>query len=232
MSENNNVLFRNSVNGYNKSDVNAYIMSINKELDDADKKSSEAKKELEEIKAVFEEMKASISEQEAIISAQYETINKLNEEISALKEAKEDTSVPETAIYDQMSSKIGNVLIDAKKSADEIIQNAKNEADEYLTRTGDAISHASEKALKNITVDMCDGVDGCYKEATAYMNALQIEVNKLLSEFSSKNKAMNERIKALHSALSKNISSEINSLSDAKRAVNPYIRTEDKKYEI
>ncbi len=235
MSQKDSVLFRTSVNGFNKSDVNSYIVKINAELEEADKKAVNAKKDAEAIKIRLEEAEKALAEangnleeQNNIISAQYEKIDELKEQIKNLLEREPETPPAENfaekaELYDKMSSQIGDVLIDAKKNADDIIENAKKEAAEMICSAKANISETSEKALRSITFDMRDSVDECYKEATAYMNALQGEVNRLLAEFSGKNREMNERIKATHSSLSQNISSEINSFGNLSRTINPYI---------
>lgn len=226
MADKDNVLFRTSVNGFNKSDVNSYIMKINAELEAADKTAENSKKETDKIKAdlkdalsELEEAKKELAEQNSIISAQYEEIDALKEKLAALPERAEkaeDDSLSEKAeLYEKMSAEIGDVLIDAKKSANE-----------YLSRAKTKISGRSEKALGAITDDMREGVDGCFRETTAYMNAMQIEINRLLADFSGKNKSMNERIKALHSSLSKNINEEIDSMSEA---IHPYAEIDHDK---
>lgn len=226
MADKDNVLFRTSVNGFNKSDVNSYIMKINAELEAADKKAENAKKETDKIKAELEDALAKLcsankelEEQNSVISAQYEEIDALKDQLASVPakiENTEDDSLSEKAeLYVKMSAEIGDVLIDAKKNANE-----------YLSRAKASISGRSEEALGAITVDMREGVDGCFREATAYMNSIQIEINRMLADFSGKNKAMNERIKTLHSSLSKNIKDEIDSMSEA---VHPYAEIDPDK---
>ena len=236
MAQKDSVLFRNSVSGYNKADVNSYILKINSELEAAEKTaknaleaSALAQKEAEEKACALEAASASAVKQDKVISSLYEEIDTLKEEIAKLREsvkedpAKQDTG-DEMLRYNEISAQIGNVLIDAQKNAASIIDAAKKEAEEITKAASENVSEASEKALREITDKMCKSVDATYKEATAYMNALQIEVNRLLADFSGKNKEMNEKIKALHSSLSKSISSEVNELSSR---ITPHITQKD-----
>ena len=236
MAQKDSVLFRNSVSGYNKADVNSYILKINSELEAAEKTaknaleaSALAQKEAEEKACALEAASASAVKQDKVISSLYEEIDTLKEEIAKLRESvKEDPAKQETGDemlrYNEMSAQIGNVLIDAQKNAASIIDAAKKEAEKITKAASENVSEASEKALREITDKMCKSVDATYKEATAYMNALQIEVNRLLADFSGKNKEMNEKIKALHSSLSKSISSEVNELSSR---ITPHITQKD-----
>lgn len=256
MSKNKDVLFRSAVNGFNKEDVIAYIAQLNSELEKSSNKLTSALSEVEKLNnalieekgktadamAKADELKEKLDKQEAVISAQYENMDKIKEEVQRRTEAQAPAEeVPSTyaekaEMYDKMSAQIGDLIISAKKDADEIVEKSVNDANAMIENVKSQISENAEKVNKNITSELYSETNECYREATDYMNYLQSEINRLLNDFVGKNKQMNDRIHETHSSLSDKLEKEISDFKEksSEKSINLYldITDENNKKEV
>ncbi len=162
-----NVVFRTSMRGYNKSDVNNYLVKFNSDAAEREEnakaeakaatsraeKSERALKELEDRIAALEAERDDLA---AKLQREQDEVVRLQDEMQAILDSAEntpaepaetDTELEElrqkAQLYDENSSNIGETLISAKKMAQEIIDSANEEA-----RVRDERSRAETEARK------------------------------------------------------------------------------------
>ena len=165
MNETKNVAFRSSMSGYNRKDVNQYILTINREMEEKDELLKNAHLEMEENAKTFETERTSLeasisflkSEKEAlesVLAATQESAGQLKEEIASLREkllsAEMTADTLRTELlqrslpngtddklekYDRISAQIGDIMISANTSADAIVAAANEHATRIVSET-------------------------------------------------------------------------------------------------
>ncbi len=161
MSDTKNVAFRSAIGGYNREDVNQYILNINRELEEKDSAAAEAEKKAAEaadrITALTADLDAAKADKEALEgsrSSLSESVDQLKEENDSLREKlaaaeaekaqlaarlKEMESSAEeeekSQKYDRISAQIGDIMISANTSADAIVAAANTHAAKILSDT-------------------------------------------------------------------------------------------------
>ena len=160
------VYFRTSLGGFNREDVNSYIEKLNGEFaerertakrktDALESKLAElenAKSELERALARASALETAAAEREKLIAEQLARIEEQNRTIDALRRERGEAqsraeslderlaslsdAIAKSEKYDDVSAQIGEIILSAKSTADEIIEAAKREADD-MRRTAD-----------------------------------------------------------------------------------------------
>ena len=170
MAKQRDVAFRSAMSGYNRKDVNAYIIEINREFEareaeltakitSAEESAAEAAKAAETAREEAQAARQAKDEAEAILvtlresgDALKEENARLSEEIAALQaklaEAEkaaiadpESDEIKKSMKYDQISAQIGDILINANSSADRIVAAANAEATRIMTETEDEATY-------------------------------------------------------------------------------------------
>jgi len=174
MAEKNAPLFRKATRGYNKDDVNAYIININRTLEDNKKayeKSYEAlsqrkKQDEAEIATLnarlseIDDLKNEIREKEEQLSLLREECLRKDDAIASLKAAIselesfrdghmeiDEAERTKAEYYDSLCSKAGEILVIASGTAENILNRANSEAQKIV---GDANTQ-KELMIKNFT---------------------------------------------------------------------------------
>lgn len=189
----NTPLFRSSMSGFKKKDVNDYIAKL---CHDFEQREAEAKAEiatlkeenskliaaaeetskLEEAVKASEELKKSLEEAEALIAAQNEKLASYAEEVEALncavdgyKKQLEEMTVTAEKIkeYESMTSRMGEIFMEATAEAERIRRDAKASSEEY------ARAAAEECRRKQAEV---------YKKLDEFAVARRAEINSLLDK--------------------------------------------------
>lgn len=167
------VYFRSALGGFNRDDVNGYIEKLNAEFAErerAARKKLEAAEEkcaeLEGAKAQFEQSLLRISELEeaakqrenllaeylAAMDAQKATIEELEasrvaseSEINALSARIESLSeaICKSEKYDDISAQIGEIILSAKSTAEDIIAKAEKDAEAKRVKADEQIENAA-----------------------------------------------------------------------------------------
>jgi len=278
------MVFRNSISGFNKDDVNSYILRMNrdfkeKELDFKDElenlqrqlniNETESEQQLAEKSAKIAELEAQIkvlesahtedseiaietlksdlaqsakkaSGSEKIIVEQRDLIEKMQHDYDNLASAK--SAVDETAKilskqlkeamdanesesgevaeksrrYDQISRQIGDIVINANKTSDEIIERANDRADRIVNAAEEEadtrkkyISDTSEQILTKFSFDLHTVSDQCVSELSTTLNELQYDSAALAAEFDKRNRLMAEKIAAYKNSLADALKAEL-----------------------
>ena len=182
--------FRSSVGGFNKQDVNEYILEINRRF-------NESREEYESQKVA---LKAKIGDLEAANSALNEEITAAN---TALQTAREDAAstderlraaeaeiealrgqleaIPESAfhedpsdpdsesrkaeLYDKISSQVGDIMINASRNAEEIIRRAEETAEKMISEGENKIS-ASKEHMRDVMRTVISNLNGDMRTST------------------------------------------------------------------
>jgi hypothetical protein len=285
----NSMAFRNSIGGFNKDDVNNYILRMNrdfkeKELDYKDEldnlreqlniNDKDTKKQLDEkneqiavleshntylesanialgdakkenadlsdaLSALEEKLAAAdkiIVEQRGLIEKQAldldtltaaktsaeKTAEALSEELGQLTDSNESASdevIEKAHRYDQISRQIGDIVINANKTADEIIERANDRADRVVKSAEDEadsrrkyIADMSEQILAKFSADLRTVSDQCVSELSTTLNDLQYDSAALAADFDKKNRLIAEKIAAYKNSLSDALKAELVSL--------------------
>lgn len=253
MIKNSMIAFRNSLNGYNKSDVNDYIQKLNSDFADYEKASNAAfeaiKLELENAKTKYaeldnlhstlEEALQSAADKDLIIEEKNAEIAVLNdkirhqeEQISSLAAERDKLFFREKELndrvsnmgganvkserYDEISSQLGEIIISAKKAANEIIANAQAESDKLKEETREMLLAAREEAEKragdamdSINKILHSMVEDTLGEIALYVKEAQFEMSGLLANMQVRNNEMGEKFKFINNKSVEGIKGEL-----------------------
>lgn len=163
---------------------------------------------------------------EKIIAEQRDIIDLLKDEIEALKReknnapAKEDDEIVEKSQrYDEVRKQIGDILITANKTSDEIIEKASLKADDIIDLAkADAgqkrkyISDTTYEILKNFKNDFNYTSQQCLNDITFSLNEVRNETAALLSEMEKRNKDLSDKIAYYGSLLNDSIKENLDYL--------------------
>lgn len=198
MNKNNAPVFRKSINGFNKEDVTSYIINMSKryseteasfkyEIDrlnyelttknkayeqaclDFEKSSSEKTNQIDSQAHEINRLKSLLNEKEAEIDALV-----ANLQVAAEKAKTENPYASTIAdndkalLFDSISSKTGEIMILACKTADDIIAKAQREADEIINAANSkknnmlrSISGSAESITSDINAYIKSAVNNC-----------------------------------------------------------------------
>lgn len=262
MADNKNVIFRNSLKGYNKSDVNSYLLKMTedfekkekelrdrlsaceKELGAASEKLSafgEANDETETLRLRIKELEeaeknsvtddkynAVIAEKQRTIGEQNLKIESLTLELEELKKraaADKETvqsyeeTVKKAKMYEKTSANIGDVIISANRTADEIIFAAKEKARiiyEESERAAEErrrkVSEASKRALDGIFSKFRAAALENRESAKATREFAARKTEEVLLEIEAREAAEKTRLDEYEKNLWQDIRNDVNSI--------------------
>lgn len=203
MEKQKNVMFGNSLNGYKKQDVNAFIATLNANF------SASEEGYRREIAALKEEL-ATLRAAQAKGEARDAEKDALREEIAALKAQLAASPVPtqsatdseevealrkKAALYDRMSSQLGDMMISANHNADIILDEARTEAEQSLASVKSNIAQ-SASLLSGQLESLYRGANTrAIGEINTAMQQTQRAMNKFLEDLSSRRARLEEMLK-------------------------------------
>ena len=224
MAKQRDVAFRSAMSGYNRKDVNAYIIDINRDFEERETNlraqitaaEESAGKAEAAAQTAQEDLRAAIrakEEAEAILAALRESNEALKEENARLTEeiaslqAKANSVDPESEEikksmkYDQISAQIGDILINANSSADRIVAAANAEATRIMTEREDeatdmraSLSDAADHMLTHISTELHDSTDHCLSELMTALREMRDSTGALLADFEKRNRELKEKV--------------------------------------
>ncbi len=287
MSDIKNVVFRNAISGYNKSDVNEYIARSSAELIEREAAANERVKraksevneyiakisiteeELKKANTVIKEKETEIlklteekqlledsvavqsendandiaskndetvsklefDRQEVLIARQYEEIEALKAEIERLKENgpeveitkdKYDELVKKASLYDKTSNSIGETLISANNTAEEIISAAREEArlleekaERELEEKRKNIEETSRRAIESIFSKLSLAAAESRRDVTAVTSYTYSVIEKALEDIRIKSSNSEVKIKSYEESIWRGVKEDLNSISAA-----------------
>ncbi|MBQ8005811.1 MAG: hypothetical protein IJ303_05825 [Clostridia bacterium] len=279
MSDVKNVYFRNSLSGYNKSDVNEYLVRISGEFNEREaalreraeraekellrledersdwqnkneelalsideyknelQKLSSEKSELEEKLAVCSKEAADdyekrICEQEAVIAKQFEEIDSLRRKLEEAEEKLECCGAEneryeelsrKAQLYEKTSANIGEAIISANKTAEEIIASAKEEAriiseksQNELDEKRIALEESTRCAVKSIFAKLTAAASENRREIEGASSYLHQVFDKAIVDITVRNENVLAKLKNYEDGLWRSIKSDLESVSNEK----------------
>ncbi len=205
-------VFRKAINGYNKEDVNSYIINMSKkyaeteigykneisrlnaELQKSNKANEDGKIytnkleydkdiEIKALKKELEDMKNALSEKEAELESVVENMHrtshhsKLSDSFGGITDDNE-----KAMLFDCISSKTGEIMLIACKTADDIIAKAKKEADDIVSEANSkkdnmlrSISGSADIMTSDISAYIKNAVDGCLDKIYSSIKSVDSE---------------------------------------------------------
>ncbi len=240
MSKEKMIYFRTSLGGFNKEDVNSYIEKLNAEFSEREKsarKKLEAAEEkltdLERLKSELEQALDKISKlesaaesREKLIKEQLQRIDEQAAEIEALACSKSSAEseaarlaerieslseiIQKSQKYDGVSSQIGEIILSAKSTADEIVSQAQRESERKIHETNEQLADAA----RNFNA----------RAATAAY-AVKTEMRKLARQSYATLAEKTEQTAVLLHSLAENISQSTEAFDDSLSAVKTETET-------
>ncbi len=197
--------FRTSISGYNKADVNEYILKLNTEysrgLAEKDEEIASLKSELEAANTALNDAKNTAdSEKELesannVIAAQTEQLEALKRE---LDEAKAELSATKSELerigdlsdkmeqYENMTTRMGEIYMEATTDADRIRKEAKQAADELLSKTAEDCRERRQQ----LEARLSDFAAIRKEEIARLLGESQAEIDRVLAIFGEKTRAL------------------------------------------
>ena len=267
MSEIKDVMFRTALSGYNKSDVNEYLLSTNNsftekenllrsKLEKAEKDAEGAKEradileksslekesqnaclrdkltqtnnEKEALEESVAELQIKIEESERVIAKQYEEIESLKNKIEQLEntpasahetDAEYEELVKKARLYDKTSSNIGETIISANKTAEEIIASAREEARILTERTERELEEkrrvceeTSKQALESIFGKLVSAASELKRDIVSSSNFANETLEHAFADIKSRNDSVNVKIKNYEASTWKSIRGDLDTI--------------------
>lgn len=214
-----------------------------------------------------EKLNGRIAELEAQLSAALEEVSKKNDELTAKEEeiaaliadheialsqciskargdvAERGSDAYKLAMYDKVSSQLGDILIGANRNADEIISAARQEAEKLRTDTDieceqkreeceasvsrtrieveeeaayirERLSYATSELLSGVSTDLHANTENCIRELTACVEDMQYEIRALFSRLTARSAEMNDRIDYYQSCVAEGVNSRLSEMDE------------------
>ena len=258
MANGKNVAFRSAISGYNREDVNSYILELNRNFEEREKSLRETAdnraSQLEELTAQMDTLRREKEEAETIIASLRETADQLKEENTNLREKlkeaesqadvlkgqvdaaekesaslrgelmsrQQDTETSAKSLkYDQISSQIGDIMINANSSAEKIIATANSEAGRIMAETEEEaicirtrLSDAADEMLSTISDRLHLSADNCISELLASLREMRESADALLRDFEKRGNELNDKINYYHTGISDSVSKSLKEMDE------------------
>ena len=224
------VYFRTSLGGFNREDVNSYIEKLNGEFAERERAAKRkadalearltelenAKSELERALARVSALEAAAAEREKLIAGQLTRIDEQNAAIESLRRERGEAqsraaslderlaslsdAIAKSEKYDDVSAQIGEIILSAKSTADEIIENARREADAMRGSADEQLESAAASfnaraataayavrgQIKKIANDSYSALTAQTEQTAALLHALAENIGKSSAELDSR----------------------------------------------
>lgn len=247
MSTTKNVAFRSSISGYNREDVNTYILDMTRM---AEERENELRTQLDSANAALQEESraaaGAIDEANAVISALRESVEQLKEHCAQLEEQlsaeKETTQTLQAELekrstleldnekskkYDQISAQIGELMINANQSADKIIAAANAEAQRIRAETEEEaitirahLSGTADAMLTSLSGRLHASTEDCITEITTVLHEMRDSASSLIRDMEARSEELNDKIEFYQSNVANSIEDSLAEM-DEKYGIRP-----------
>ncbi|MCI9448749.1 MAG: hypothetical protein HFE30_00635 [Clostridiales bacterium] len=229
--------FRTSMGGFNKDDVNMYILRQSREFKE---KEENYKKEIEKLSCQIEVMNIDFDEIETLrekLSKITSDTDEYEKKISEYKfrieelekalaeksaEASKDDKAPDfnkIRMYDQLSSQIGEIIIGANKNADDVIKKAETAAKKLLEESEKnaieakaRLQVAFDSIISGLRKDIEAETDSCIKEFRSYTQSINSGSQNMIAEIEKRYSEMSDKITSYSDALEDSVKSRVSTL--------------------
>lgn len=237
--------FRTSMGGFNKDDVNMYILRQSREFKE---KEENYKKEIEKLSCQIEVMNKDSDEIETLREKlskitsdtdEYEKkISKYKLRIEELEKALAEKSAEASKVdkapdfnkirmYDQLSSQIGEIIIGANKNADDVIKKAETAAKKLLEESEKnaieakaRLQVAFDSIISGLRKDIEAETDSCIKEFRSYTQSINSGSQNMIAEIEKRYSEMSDKITSYSDALEDSVKSRVSTLIPEADAEN------------
>ncbi len=249
------------------SEVSRLTAELEKEKKEADgaisalaisrEESETCKAEAEKLKLKAAELSALVSEQDRKIAELVEaaverenTVKELSTQLSELKNQgtvgnSDDKNSPayKLAMYDKISSGLGDLMINANRNADEIIARAKEESERLRAQTfeeceqknrecnatvarikseteeeasyiRERLSNTASSLLTTVSGELHVNIENCVKEIDTWISEMQYEIKLMLQKIHTRSNDMNDRINYYQSCVSDGIQTRLTEMDE------------------
>ena len=246
MSETKNVAFRSAIGGYNREDVNRYILDLNREFADKEKQAvddlaaaesrlAEAVADLQKAKdaaaaestaltAELDAARAELSSLQAKLAGAEETLSSLRRE---LDERPVLSAADKSEKYDQISAQIGDIMISASTSADAIVAAANEQAAKIISETEDEanyirarLSDAADGMLSRISGELHVSTESCFTELMTALKEMRDSTEHLIRDFEMRSRDLDVKVEYYQSTVSDTIEAVLKEMDD-KYGIRP-----------
>lgn len=202
MEKQKNIMFGTSLNGYKKQDVNQFIASMNANFSAAEENYRR------EITALKNEL-SSCKEAQANAAAKDTELEALRGEIADLRTELESrpSNMPEedseeiaelrkkAALYDKMSSQLGDMMILANHNADVLLSEARTEAEQALASAKATIAQSAALLSGQLETLYRSANTRAIGEIGTAMQQTQRQMNKFLEDLAARRTKLEEMLK-------------------------------------
>lgn len=249
MSETKNVAFRSAIGGYNREDVNRYILDLNRDFADkerdsanalaaADANLTEAKQDVEKLKCEKEAATAEIAALSAELDAARADISSLKAKLAAAEETSASlrreletrpvsTNADKSEKYDQISAQIGDIMISATTSADAIVAAANEQASKIMSETEDEanyirarLSDAADGMLSRISGELHVSSESCFAELMTALREMRDNTEHMIRDFEKRSHDLGMKVEYYQSTVSETIEAVLKEMDD-KYGIRP-----------
>lgn len=219
--------------------------------------SNEKDDEIVQLKSKLDAALSHNNEQEKEYVCIAKKLDDASAELTQLKEAEEKRLAEEKnidpddhnspayklAMYDKISSQLGDILINANRNADEIIANANDEAehlrmdaeveceqkrtscDNEISRIKteteaeaayirERLSTAANDLLTEVSADLHGNIDNCIREIISCITDIQYDIKSLLTKISNRSEEMNDRVSYYQSCVTDGIDTKLSEMDE------------------
>lgn len=159
------------------------------------------------------------AEKDAIIVSLNDEIERVNAENIALSATSNmgdisDSSSPayKLDMYNKISSQLGDILINANRSAEDIVSAARQRSEQMIADAEDEcekkkeaanseaefirkrIAEISSNILSSVSGDLHGNIENCMKEISTCVDDMQYEIKTIMSKLSARSLEMNDKV--------------------------------------
>lgn len=209
-------VFRTAIGGYNKSDVNSYLIAIDSEYKEREAALRERAERAEKKKCntLDDDVKSKLEAQIA------ELEKKLSDKSSASLPDDYAELRKKAQLYEDTNARIGEAIISAKKTAEEIIAEANADADKIRKAAEQdaeerrkAVSESAEKALNLIYTKLKEAATQNCEVLEENSSSIEEKIRRAMMDIRMESASVCEKIAWNESSLRAEISSEISRIA-------------------
>lgn len=204
MEKQKNVVFSTALSGYKKQDVNAFIATLNANYTAAE---GEYQKQIAALKSELAELRArkdTTNTHEAELIALRDEVASLKAQLSAAQTEQPSVEVDreeiealrkKAALYDHMSSQLGDMMITANHNADKLLTETRQDAEQTLSAAKTAIAGSASLLSSQLEAIYRSANTRSIGEISSTMQQTQRAINKFLEELSGRRARLEEMLK-------------------------------------
>lgn len=229
---NNGKLFRSAVGGFNRDDVNNYIMKQSREFAEREEKLndtvSELRAELDTLR-----LKAEEAEQLRALTAEAEaTVRELEDKVrdleAKLSEEREERSLAEAAVEalsehcadnEKLKAEAGSIIVNASRAADDMLKRAEDtskqlvaESERLALEARARVQSTLDKIISDLKEDIQSGTDSCIREFRNYADDITYSSKSLVTELERKYNEMAGKISYYRDTLEESVTGRVEQL--------------------